>query len=122
MIIIDRILNAVLGPHLRTTETHCHCDNIDCNFTIYAPSTVLSFNSTRAQFEQPIIVNSWYRCQVHNRAVGGVSYSFHMKGLACDLTPLRLDLLELDRLERIAREHFDVVIRYDVFVHCHNMK
>ncbi len=34
----------------------------------------------------PVIVNSGYRCKVHNEHVGGVRDSFHTHGLAADLT------------------------------------
>lgn len=33
----------------------------------------------------PFIVNSGYRCEKHNRAIGGVVGSSHVKGLAADI-------------------------------------
>lgn len=35
---------------------------------------------------KPIVVNSGFRCPVHNAAVGGVANSQHMKGEAVDIT------------------------------------
>ena len=35
---------------------------------------------------KPIVVNSGFRCPVHNAAVGGVANSQHMKGEAADIT------------------------------------
>ena len=34
----------------------------------------------------PVKVNSGYRCEKHNSAVGGVKGSYHTKGLAADLS------------------------------------
>ena len=40
----------------------------------------------RDEFGSPIYVNSGYRCKELNKAVGGVSNSAHLKGLAADIT------------------------------------
>ena len=39
----------------------------------------------RIQFGAPIYVNSGYRCQALNKAVGGVARSYHLQGRAADL-------------------------------------
>ena len=39
----------------------------------------------RAKYGKPLYVNSGYRCQKLNRAVGGVSNSQHLKGQAADI-------------------------------------
>lgn len=39
----------------------------------------------RDQYQKPIRVNSAYRCPKHNKEVGGVQNSQHMKGEACDI-------------------------------------
>ena len=36
----------------------------------------------------PIIINSGYRSEAHNKAVGGVKNSLHRKGLAADIVVL----------------------------------
>lgn len=40
----------------------------------------------REQWGKPIFVNSGYRCQELNKAVGGVSNSHHLLGCAADIT------------------------------------
>lgn len=40
----------------------------------------------REWYGKPIIVNSGYRCEALNKAVGGVSTSFHKYGYAADIT------------------------------------
>lgn len=39
----------------------------------------------RLNFNQPIRINSAYRCPEVNKAVGGVSNSLHLRGRACDI-------------------------------------
>jgi len=34
----------------------------------------------------PVHVNSWCRCEEHNAAVGGAPNSYHVKGMAVDIT------------------------------------
>ena len=41
----------------------------------------------REAWGSPIIVNSGYRSEELNRAVGGAQYSYHMKGMAADIRP-----------------------------------
>ena len=36
----------------------------------------------RDHFGKPVYVNSGYRCDRHNKAVGGTSDSYHIKGMA----------------------------------------
>lgn len=40
----------------------------------------------RTKLGNPISINSGYRCVTHNKAVGGVSNSQHVKGTAADLS------------------------------------
>ena len=39
----------------------------------------------REKLGSPIVVNSGYRCPKHNKEVGGVANSQHMRGEACDI-------------------------------------
>ena len=61
----------------------------------------------RNELQLPIIVNSGYRSKEVNESVGGVSSSYHVKGLAADikcsdmdklLTILHSHLMEIDQL------------------------
>ena len=68
----------------------------------------------RERLGRPIIVNSGYRCPIHNAAVGGVANSQHLRGEAADL-----HCYDNRRLARIIVElgKFDQVILYPTFVH-----
>lgn len=63
----------------------------------------------REKLGKAITVNSGYRCQVHNKAVGGVANSQHMRGEAADLS-----CEDNERLAEIIEENgrYDQLIRY----------
>lgn len=101
--------------YLKHSEVSCGCKHPECKHTFIDDSVVDSFYKTRMDFGEYIVVTSGFRCQRHNKEVGGINGSFHSLGMAADLASPNLD-----RLESIARKYFDVVIRYDSFIHCHN--
>lgn len=47
--------------------------------------TISRLDEIREGFGSPIYINSGYRCNELNKLVGGVSGSYHKKGLAVDL-------------------------------------
>lgn len=46
---------------------------------------VLILEPLRYTLDKPIIINSGYRCKELNKAVGGVTDSHHLQGLAADI-------------------------------------
>lgn len=86
----------------------------------------------REKLGMPIVVNSGYRCPKHNREVGGVANSQHLKGEAADIRPNtnctnRRSTTdsgvnytnELARLRQIIIDsgRFDQLITYPTFIH-----
>ncbi len=76
----------------------------------------------REKFGKPIKVNSGFRCIVHNRTVGGVAGSQHVRGEAADIVPVDSGHVTADCLTRIIeviKENgkFDQMIIYPRFVH-----
>ena len=71
----------------------------------------------RERYGKPIVVNSGYRCAKHNKEVGGVQNSQHMKGEAADIRPA--DANDLTRLRQIilANGKYDQLIIYPSFLH-----
>lgn len=74
-------------------------------------------NYLRTRWGRPIVVNSAYRSPEHNKAVGGVSNSFHVKGLAADIRPLKGESMTMFRELCDACNPFGGVGFYDTFVH-----
>ena len=61
---------------------------LEWNFGTLLSSVILILNfvqKIRNHFNQPVTINSGYRCPTHNRNVGGVSNSRHTKGEAADI-------------------------------------
>ena len=112
-----------LTKHLSLSEYHCKCtSNSDCTKTFVLCRTVRSFGLVRNIFSEPIIINSAFRCQRHNTDVGGSKNSYHKIGAAMDLRPVGdFRVEELDRLDKICQMYFDVALRYEGFIHCHNV-
>lgn len=74
-------------------------------------------NPIREYMNEPIYVNSGYRCPLLNKAVGGVAGSQHILGQAADITTRsrKNDLI----MERYIEETltFDQMIVYKNFIH-----
>ena len=68
----------------------------------------------REKLGSPIVVNSGYRCPKHNKEVGGVANSQHMRGEACDIR-----CTDNKRLVQIIEQggKFDQLIIYPSFIH-----
>lgn len=68
----------------------------------------------RRKYGKPVVVNSGFRCPIHNRAVGGVTNSQHTRGEAADV---HCD--DNRKLARIIVEagRFDQLIIYPMFLH-----
>jgi len=107
-----------LAPYLTHDEFKCKCHSPRCHFTLASQGLMVSYKNLRREWGRKIQINSGFRCMEHNRAVAGSNHSSHTTGHAIDMAPDRVD--ELFLLEEMARKHFDVVIRYSGFIHCHN--
>lgn len=112
--IVDKGQDGRIAAYLSYEEMDCRCERSSCKFTIFYRPTIIAFDATRIDFQGPITVNSGFRCQEHNADVGGKDDSRHKRGMALDMAAD-----DLDKLEKCAKRHFDVVIRYKTFLHCH---
>lgn len=79
----------------------------------------------REALGKPVVVNSGFRCPLHNKTVGGVYNSQHVKGEAADIAPAGFKVqdsgfkTELARLAKVIVENgrFDQLIVYPTFLH-----
>lgn len=70
----------------------------------------------RIALNQPIIINSGYRCEALNKAIKGVPTSYHLQGRAADIRPQNSAyLLQLFHILQ-GLPHIEL-IKYDTFVH-----
>ena len=56
-----------------------------CSTTIIDEKLVSYVQQIREHFNKPITITSPYRCEIHNRRVGGGTLSYHMQGRAADI-------------------------------------
>ena len=68
--------------NFKVTEFACKC----CGDNRIDQRVIDMAQIIREELGVPVKVNSGYRCEGHNRRVGGVKGSYHTKGLAADLS------------------------------------
>jgi len=86
-----------LTTHFEGVEFRCPCD---CRRIFVSFELVNLLERLRRQVEAPIVIESGYRCPVHNAEVGGDDRSLHTLGLAADITIPGLTIVELHALAR----------------------
>ena len=118
--ILPHNLNMTLAHELSHKEFKCRCARAHCVYTLVADSLTDSYDSLRTEFGKALTITSGFRCQGHNRDVGGLSNSSHTTGHAIDISLLNFNVHERDRLILVARKYFDYVQVYEKFIHCHN--
>lgn len=81
----------------------------------------------RERYGKPIVVNSGYRCQKHNKEVGGATNSQHMRGEAADIRPTTnctnyTNELALMKQLIVESKQYDQLIVYPTFLHVSRKK
>jgi uncharacterized protein YcbK (DUF882 family) len=71
----------MLTKNFTREEMQCKCGCGGCNMV---DAFLQKLQLVRDEFGT-MSVNSGFRCQKHNTAVGGVKGSYHLLGLACDV-------------------------------------
>ena len=74
--------NKMVSTNFRVREFACQ-DGSDPVFI--ADKLVQILQAIRNHFGQPVNITSGYRTAAHNRAVGGVTTSLHLYGMAADI-------------------------------------
>jgi hypothetical protein len=118
--LLHKAINVELAYGLSSSEFRCKCEKMTCNQLLFSPRLKDSWNISRIKFGESLIVLSGHRCQSHNKDVGGVPDSRHVRGEAIDISHIEFDTLKKRELKKILEENFDVVIDYPTFYHCHN--
>ena len=85
--------NKTIRTHFTDKELDCSCG---CEKTV-APELLVRLEALRALLDKPLSATSGARCETHNREIGGKTHSWHLKGLAVDISctdsRLRLDII-----------------------------
>ena len=73
-----------IAKNFQYKEFDCHGQGC-CSTTIIDEKLVEYVQQIRDHFGKPVTITSAYRCEVHNRRVGGATKSYHMRGQAADI-------------------------------------
>lgn len=86
-----------LSPHFNQDEFDCRGEDC-CKETLVSNVLIERLEELRLAIDRPITVTSGYRCDKHNKRVGGSLWSMHRKGMAADIYIPGYDLEELSNL------------------------
>lgn len=81
----DKTSNSQITAHFNSAEFICKCKNKSCTTTEINLDLVNILQKIRNHFGAPVTINSAYRCEKHNAAVGGAKSSKHLYGQAADI-------------------------------------
>ena len=91
MQMLNEINDIIIAPHFNLSEFACPC----CQKVMLHPKLLAKLVKLREVLERPIYITSGYRCFSYNQKVGGVDNSYHLIGLAADITVKDINLLTL---------------------------
>lgn len=100
--------------HFSPFEIACAC----CNTVRLDTEAMAALERSRKVLGRPLIINSGYRCPVHNGRVGGASKSQHLWGRAFDINTRSMsDLERWEVIQVTAQEGFAGLGLYRDFIH-----
>jgi zinc D-Ala-D-Ala carboxypeptidase len=92
-----------VSENFKLREFQCKGRNC-CNGAVKLDSKLLAkLQAMRTEAGQPLVVNSGYRCPVHNRAIGGANQSQHLEGKAADI---RVQNISMADQIKLVEKHF----------------
>jgi len=101
-----------LTKNFKLSEFKCQCNYASCKDTLIDLDHLAELQKLRDEVG-PLNITSAYRCEKHNKDVGGSPKSQHVLGTATDL---QSKLMTPDELAE-ACEYFNGLGYYDSFVH-----
>ncbi len=105
MITFKKKENKKLTENFNSKEFECSCGK--CDIQKISQDLVDKLQQVREKYGKSITVTSGYRCEHHNKAIGGKPNSSHLGGLAADIAPTLMNIDELDDLYEICFNIFD---------------
>lgn len=74
--------------HFKQSEFRCKCG---CGGIKPNQHLMAVLQLVRIHFNQPVVITSGYRCETHNKNVGGAPKSKHVEGIAADIKVKNID-------------------------------
>ncbi len=102
-----------LTTNFSTSELDCKCNYASCNKTLIDLEHITLLQKLR-DLVGPLKITSGFRCKRHNKNVGGVPTSQHIRGTATDIQSKRI---EPNIIQATCDVIFNAVGSYDTFTH-----
>lgn len=88
-----KIYDIKVGKNFTINDFTCKCG---CGGMLYTPRLVSMLDRISDHFQRDIVITSGFRCESHNKKVGGVKDSLHTTGQAVDfvvrgVSPAKVD-------------------------------
>ena len=80
-----------IDKYFTLSEFQCPC----CKCVMLHPDLLKNLIKLRSLIREPIYINSGYRCKEYNSQVGGVKHSYHMFGMAADISVRHFSISDL---------------------------
>lgn len=103
-----------LSEHFSAREFACHCG---CGGTNVQVNLIQALEEVRALVDTPIYITSGFRCEAHNKAVGGARKSYHRHGVAADIRSNDLAALYLAVMKVPALKGVGIYLRPGGWLH-----
>lgn len=75
----------MINEYFKYSEFDCKCGKCKRPKGVPSQELIDILTKIRKHYNQPVVINSGYRCEAHNKAVGGSAKSQHFKGSAVDI-------------------------------------
>ena len=73
-----------VAKHFHLSEMECKC--LKCETQQIESELLQKLDELRDELGSAIIIHSGYRCEAHNKSVGGKKNSMHLSGSAADIS------------------------------------
>jgi len=93
-----------LSDNFSSHELECKCSRADCIEQKISVNLIEKLQKIREKLGKSLKITSGYRCEAHNKAIGGAAKSQHILGNAADLKTE-----DMDSLEALVEVEFDAV-------------
>ena len=93
------------------------CTHPDHHHVLVDSGLVEKLQKLRDRLGFPLIISSAYRCPERNKQVGGAKNSYHVRGMAADIS-LHNQILDTETIASLAKKiGFAGIGLYDEFIH-----
>jgi len=108
---MDKINYIKIAYSFNLKEFECPC----CKRVMLHSDLLRKLVRLRQEIKEPLYINSGYRCEIENKKVGGVPKSYHLFGMAADVTARNISIPEL--LYYAEKFKFGGIGVYPTFLH-----